>query len=232
VNAVRHDSQVLDGTVRIGVDPNGGPRFFRGALDDLRIWSGALGAEDLERLWLQGGGATNPEPADGAELASSPARLAWTPRPDASAHELYLGEDFAAVAAAGPGDPEHAGTLAAPEFGLAEELGNGARRYWRVDEVTPGGTVTGRVWRHAIVERIGDSLRVRKTAADEPQLRWSDAGNGREYEVRRCEPPVGDSCVPAPVEVVGPYRGDWTDAIATGPRLLWYRVSETGPCAP
>ena len=169
---------------------------------------------------------------DGAEFTDAPALLSWTPRPDATAHELYFGADLAAVSAAGPGEPEHVGTLVDPEFPLALELSPGTRRYWRVDEVTSSGIVAGRVWRFAMTERIGDSLRVTESGTAEPELSWSDAGNGREYAIERCEPAVGESCIPAPLEVVGPYVSDWVDTGADGRRLLWYRVEETGACAP
>lgn len=231
-NATRHDPQRFEGTVRIGQDPNGGPRFFRGELDDLRVWEGALGADELEALWLAGGPATNPEPPDGAVLAAQPPRLAWTPRPDATAHELYFGLDLARVRAAGPGDPEHAGSLANPEWTGPPELAPGQVLYWRVDERVVAERVTGRVWRFAAVERVGASLRVRKTEGGEPELRWTDFGNGREHEVRRCVPPPGSSCEPVAEALVGPGRGDWLDPAAGGLALAWYRVVETGSCAP
>ena len=41
-----------------------------------------------------------------------------------------------------------------------------------------------------------------------------------------------DQELPAVEAVVGPYRSDWTDPGAAGSRLLWYRVDETGACAP
>ena len=114
---------------------------------------------------------------------------------------------------------------------VAQAVGVGIQQRWvRVI----GAVVDGLADRVAIaiVERIGDSLRLSKTAAVEPELHWSDAGNGREYEVQRCEPPLGGSCDPAGLTIVGPYQGDWIDPAATGPRLLWYRVSETGACVP
>lgn len=233
VNGARHDPRRFDGTVRIGQDPNGGPRFFRGELDDVRVWAGALGAEELEALWLAGGPATNPEPADGAVLDAPAPRLAWTPRPDAGSHELYFGTDLARVRAAGPGDPEHAGSLTEAEWSPALELLPGQVLYWRVDEAVGAETVRGPIWRFAAVERIGDSLRVRKAAGGgEPELRWTDFGNGREFEVRRCLPAPGEACVPAAEALVGPGRADWTDPSAGGAALAWYRVVETGPCAP
>ena len=74
--------------------------------------------------------------------------LEWTAGAGAAEHRVFLGDDLAAVTAAGTGDPEfqgsQGGTIFDPGTLLAETT-----YYWRIDEVAPDGTTVtaGVVWR-------------------------------------------------------------------------------------
>ncbi|MHC4354957.1 MAG: LamG-like jellyroll fold domain-containing protein, partial [Planctomycetota bacterium] len=78
-----------------------------------------------------------PSPADGASNAVS-LELSWTPGKDAIMHDVYYGTDPAAL-------PE----VSKMQMGTTYDPGPldpDTTYYWRVDEFTPAGTITGPVW--------------------------------------------------------------------------------------
>lgn len=91
-----------------------------------------------------------PEPADGRLLLWNEAtglQLAWSAGDDAISHDVYVGTDPDAVAAATTGDG--GGIYRGNQSGVTytPALEPGTTYYWRVDERLPGAmTHTGRVW--------------------------------------------------------------------------------------
>ncbi|MCX6874058.1 MAG: choice-of-anchor D domain-containing protein [Verrucomicrobia bacterium] len=88
-----------------------------------------------------------PNPQPGATLPSEgPLALSWSPVAGATAYRVFLGSSQAEVTAAVAGSALQLGTPGTPQWTLATPLAYGYRYFWRVDAVTPAGTVTGTVW--------------------------------------------------------------------------------------
>jgi len=75
-------------------------------------------------------------PVDGAQKISSHPVLLWNPGQDAIAHRVYFGE---------VNPPPFLIEQEVDVFQAADLL-PGVTYYWRIDEVTPAGVVTGEVW--------------------------------------------------------------------------------------
>ncbi len=84
-----------------------------------------------------GPAAVMPSPADGADDVFIDAAFIWVEASFATSRELWLGK----VGAMEKVDPAPAGTTYAPD-----NLEMNQTYQWRVDQVGPSGTVTGRVW--------------------------------------------------------------------------------------
>ncbi|MHC4570122.1 MAG: hypothetical protein ACYTE3_30735, partial [Planctomycetota bacterium] len=89
-----------------------------------------------------------PSPADGASNAVS-LELSWTPGKDAIMHDVYYGTDPAAL-------PE----VSKMQMGTTYDPGPldpDTTYYWRVDEFTPAGTITGPVWSFSTIGAVPPS---------------------------------------------------------------------------
>lgn len=97
--------------------------------------------------------AIKPIPANDDEHVPLDSALSWTPAPGATTHQLYLGTDSNAVAAATSSSPEFKGILKETTFNLSSpqhsSLNPHLTYFWRVDEIsTPGSApAKGEVWR-------------------------------------------------------------------------------------
>ena len=92
------------------------------------------------RYWIPGrqhDTATTPIPPDLGTGVKSDADLMWLAGKDTSAHRVYFGTDSKQLAF----QKRQANNIFSPGTLLP-----GTTYYWRVDEVTPSGTVTGSVW--------------------------------------------------------------------------------------
>jgi len=92
--------------------------------------------------------AFNPSPANGAVDTAQTLTLGWSAGEKAQRHEIYLGDDKAAVAAATSASPLFKGSQTGTTFN-AGTLEWGKTYYWRVDEVNPaeaGSPWKGSVW--------------------------------------------------------------------------------------
>jgi regulation of enolase protein 1 (concanavalin A-like superfamily) len=92
--------------------------------------------------------AFSPSPADGAVDAPQSGTLSWSAGEKAQKHDVYFGEDKAAVAAADNKSPLFKGSQAGTSFSPGD-LVWGKTYYWRVDEVNPaeaGSPWKGNVW--------------------------------------------------------------------------------------
>jgi hypothetical protein len=97
--------------------------------------------------------ASNPVPADGAEIEDNWAALSWTAAAGAASHDVYFGDNAADVKNGAAGT--FAGNVSAASFlvgfaGSPEPAGLvlGRTYYWRVDEVEVDGVTkhAGHVW--------------------------------------------------------------------------------------
>lgn len=145
-NTVPHGVEEFNGELRLGWDPSSALRYFRGAMDDVRIYNYALDEDELRSVSALGGKAAGPRPVDGGKLLGTTTPLTWIQAPAAVAYEVYLGADEAAVRAASPASPEFAGTTSTPAY-LPAPLPPGTTWFWRVDQHLSDGTVVrGDVW--------------------------------------------------------------------------------------
>ena len=89
--------------------------------------------------------ASTPIPPNGATDAKVDADLMWLEGRDATSHDVYFGTDATAVAHATTASPEYAGNQTNNIFSPGA-LATDTVYYWRIDELTPAGTIPGDVW--------------------------------------------------------------------------------------
>jgi len=122
---------------------------FPGLVDDCRIYNYALTADEIRQTFLNPLQAYGAAPTNGAvNQLSSLVVLSWNAGDGAVEHDVYLGTDKAAVAAADASDTEGTYRGRQAEMAYAPEiLTSNATYYWRVDEVdADGNVVVGQVW--------------------------------------------------------------------------------------
>ncbi len=130
-------------------------KTYAGLIDDVRIFSAALSADELVSVMLDAGDpelAADPSPEDEAVDVPHDTILAWTPGEFAASHDVYVGTVFDDVNDADRADARgtlvgqgQAATTYAPD-GVWEF---GQTYYWRIDEVNaaPDNTIfAGEVW--------------------------------------------------------------------------------------
>ncbi len=120
-----------DGSVHFG------DNAWNGVIDEVRVYNYGLRAEEIRALF-ENGRVESPDPPDGARNAIPGAALTWQAPPDATAYDVYLGADAAAVAAATTASPEYKGRKTATSY-TAATLPE-TSYFWRVDPIV-GGTV-------------------------------------------------------------------------------------------
>ena len=149
-NPINHAMEEFDGFTFIGSDGLWDGRFFKGSIDDVRIYDGALSAEEILQLYREGFGvrrASNPDPADGATRIATDAVLSWDAGTDAVSHDVYIGTNY--------NDVEHATTTvplgvyqgSQPSTSYTPTLTEDTTYYWRIDEVEGLNTWRGDIWR-------------------------------------------------------------------------------------
>jgi regulation of enolase protein 1 (concanavalin A-like superfamily) len=133
--------------------------FYSGSVDDFRVYDFAMNAEQI-RQTMRGDPllAWSPHPANGAIVdVLSAAPLTWSAGQQAVQHDVYLGSDAAAVAAADTSDASgiYRGRQSATSFTPTPGVAGGAAYAWRVDEVQADGTINrGRVWSFTVADYL------------------------------------------------------------------------------
>ena len=94
------------------------------------------------------GQATNPSPASGATNVNVDADLSWTAGSGATSHDVYFGTTS-------PGTFQGNQTATTFEPGT---MANDTTYYWRIDEISTGGTTTGNVWSFTTIVSTGDEI--------------------------------------------------------------------------
>jgi len=146
-----------DSLLRLGT--NGGlTEQMSGMLDDVRIYSRDMSAEQVRNLyngtapsWLQ---AQDPTPANGTIHSDTWVNLSWLPGDNAVSHDVYMGDNLDDVESGVEGtfQGNHTETFLVagfPGFPFPEGLLPGMTYYWRVDEVNdsdPDSPWKGNVW--------------------------------------------------------------------------------------
>jgi len=142
-------------TIGKRINPEG--RFMRGMIDDVRIYSRALTADEIQVIMLGLGDyptASSPTPANGALHADTWANVNWFSGDSAASHDVYFSDDFDAVndgaAEAFQGNQTSTFVVVGfPGFAFPDGLIPGTTYYWRIDEVNdtePNSPWTGPVW--------------------------------------------------------------------------------------
>ena len=116
--------------------------WFRGQMDDVRIYNRALTAEEIKALNPPRPQASGPQPADGDRAVTTPL-FRWTAGDKAVLHDVYFGTK----ADLGPADLVSPRTLMTMYY-HTPGLQPGTTYYWRVDEIEGDMTTvhTGNVW--------------------------------------------------------------------------------------
>jgi hypothetical protein len=123
-----------------------------GAVAQLSWQSPTIARQIVPQGWLQLPlWATSPSPANGDPQAPQASPLTWSAGDEATAHDVYFGEDAEAVANATPADADvYVGQQAAGVTSYNPgPLEWGKTYYWRVDEINPGqadSPWTGSLW--------------------------------------------------------------------------------------
>ena len=134
--------------------------YFRGALDDFRIYDFAMSAAEIPET-MRGDPklAWAPHPADGSIVDIRQATsLGWSPGETAVQHDIYLATDRQVVEEADTTASAYlgrqAGTTYSPPAGVVEF--GGGTYYWRLDEVEADGTTvhTGRLWSFTVPDYL------------------------------------------------------------------------------
>jgi len=136
----------------------GTDQWFRGIIDDVRIYSRAL--TDAEILGvISGGGAEYPfasasDPADGVYHPDTWVNLSWRAGDFAVSHDVYFGDNFddvndSAESTFQGNQPATYFVAGFPGFLYPDGLIPGTTYYWRIDEVNdtePNSPWKGNVW--------------------------------------------------------------------------------------
>jgi hypothetical protein len=114
-----------------------------------------ISAEYVDTFALPPLTAFSPSPANGAVDTIQSLTLTWAAGENATQHDVYFGDDEAAVAAA---DTTTAGIYRGRQSGTSYNPGAlewGKSYYWRIDEIEADGTIRdGRVWNFTTAEFI------------------------------------------------------------------------------
>jgi hypothetical protein len=112
--------------------------YFRGTIDDVRIYNYALLKEEIEELCKVT--ASKPRPINGAVLdPTAKVELSWTPGIGAAGHRLFLGTK--------PDELSLLGEATSPPYTQLPYLEKDTEYFWRVDKVQSNGVVvSGELW--------------------------------------------------------------------------------------
>ena len=155
-----------DTVLRLGT--NGGlTEQMDGRLDDVRIFNHSLDQVDIPAVMVLVGEAypyaLGPEPNDGVIYENTRVNLSWRAGDFAVSHDVYVGEDFGAVAEAKQDSAEFRMNQTDtfylegfPGFAYPNGLVPGTTYYWRIDEVNdadPNSPWQGDVWSFSVPPR-------------------------------------------------------------------------------
>jgi hypothetical protein len=133
--------------LRIGRSNHPTPQYFKGIIDDVRVYDRVLSSTEIYEIFYEGLGAKayNPNPADGAVNVDPNVVLIWLPGEGAISHDVYLGTDFNDVNDANTSSYVYMGNQDSNSWdpcGLELET----TYFWRIDELGSSDTCRGDVW--------------------------------------------------------------------------------------
>jgi autotransporter-associated beta strand protein len=130
-------------------DGGGNKSWFAGAIDDLRLYTKALSASEVQSIYSGAGllPAGGPHPTDGEINVALQPPLMWSPGGTNNfQYNVYLGTNSANVTAATTNSTEFQGKVVSAIFTPSAALAPNTTYYWRVDELYGTNVVTGPVW--------------------------------------------------------------------------------------
>jgi regulation of enolase protein 1 (concanavalin A-like superfamily) len=143
----------------IGENSQARNRYFKGLLDDVRLYNRAMTQDEVKGL-MKGDvtRSSNPKPANGATVDVEKALpLTWTTGEKAAQHDVYVGTNALDVESADISDTTgiYKGRQDPNTFSPPEGVKSGQTYYWRIDEVNTDGTISvGRVWSFTVANYI------------------------------------------------------------------------------
>ncbi len=144
--------------VSLGADSAQTWMWYNGAIDDARIYSRALSAEEVMSVMVGDTTlASEPIPGFGAIVQiQNTLPLSWTPGSDASQHDVYLGTVKKAVVDADISTANiYRGRQSGTTYAPAEGVEWGQTYYWRIDEVNTDATISmGSVWAFTVADYL------------------------------------------------------------------------------
>ena len=130
-------------------DGNGNVSWLTASIDDLRLYTKALSAAEVQSIYSGAGllPAGGPNPAVGTINVIFQPLFTWQPGTTNNfQYKVYLGTNAANVAIATTGSNEYQGQVSSTTFTPAAALATNTAYYWRVDEVYGTNIVAGPVW--------------------------------------------------------------------------------------
>ena len=155
-----HQGSIATNTfaVSIGSDNEQTWMWYNGAVDDARIYSRALTADEVMDVMLGDTSvAGNPKPGYGAMVDLVQAfPLTWTPGENAVQHDVYLGVDKVAVSEADTSTAGiYQGRQDANSFSPSGTPAWNQTYYWRIDEINADSTISrGKIWLFTIQDYL------------------------------------------------------------------------------
>ena len=136
-----------------------GTRSWDGLIDEVRVYDRALTTDELADA-MRGNPlvAWAPEPSNNATVdIEGVTMLRWSAGDNAAEHDVYLGADKDAVAAADASDAAgiYRGRQGTTTYGPPEGFDWGGSYFWRIDEVAADGAITkGRIWSFTVADYL------------------------------------------------------------------------------
>ncbi|MBN2182721.1 MAG: LamG domain-containing protein, partial [Sedimentisphaerales bacterium] len=144
--------------VSIGSDTERTWIWYNGEVDDARIYDRALTAEEIMDVMLGDTSiAANPQPGYGATVDLVQAfPLTWSPGENAVQHDIYIGTDKIAVAAADTSTIQiYQGRYDTNSYTPTADVDHNQTYYWRIDEVGADSNIAkGNIWLFTIPDYL------------------------------------------------------------------------------
>ncbi len=229
-------------------------RYYDGLMDDVRIYSHALGEAEILAAMEGSEGypyALGPDPRDGAIHEATWINLSWRAGDFAASHDVYIGDNFYDVDSGAEGTFQGNQTdtfivVGFPGFAYPDGLVPGTTYYWRIDEVNetePNSPWKGNVWSFSIPPKTAyfpDPAEGAESVALNVVLSWTEGFGSKLHTVYFGDnfddvnnaagglPQGSTTFAPGPLELAKTYywRVDEFDAIDTYKGDVWSFTTE------